>query len=199
MFTEEVMVWIEAFAAEPLRLTLALMFLSLFFDTAAVITAGLLVGMGFLGGITTTAALATAILAGDCAIYLFGYMTRELPWATRWLPSAGMAKLETWVTPKQTDVLLLSRVIPGSRSIIYLVFGYLRLSPTRFVTVVGASGILWCVVIMLVVSQTGRMFAEKGALISVGAGIFAAGIVLIPVRLMAGKSDHASILKQIDQ
>ncbi|WP_417462552.1 DedA family protein [Kordiimonas sp.] len=199
MLIEDIMVWIEAFASEPLRLTLALMLLSLFFDTAAVITAGLMVGMGLLSGVTTTAALATAILAGDCAVYLFGYMTRELPWAARWLPSSGMAKLEAWVTPKQTEVLLLSRIIPGSRSIVYLVFGYLHLSPTRFITVAGLGGVVWCTVIMAVVSQTGQLFAENGWMVSAGAGILAAGLVLIPARIIARKSDHADILKQVDR
>lgn len=199
MLIEDIMMWLQSFAAEPLRLTLALMALSLFFDTAAVIAAGIMVGAGLLGGFATTAALTTAILAGDCAVYLFGYMTKELPWATRWLPAKGMAKLEAWITPKQTSVLLLSRVIPGTRSIVYLVFGYLHLSPTRFITVAGLGGAVWCAVIMIVVSQTGEFFAADGWLVSTIAGVIAAGLILIPIRILANKSDHAAILKQVDR
>ena len=182
---------LQGFATDPVSLLVGLALLSLIADSAAVIVAGLLVAQGVLPAPLTALVLVIALLVGDCAIYLFGYLARESIWLERQVEKAGALSLEAWVRPRQTQLLALARILPGSRSVIFLAFGYFRLSLERFVTVNLVAGSVWALSLLVIVSTSAGLFAAIGTWASALAGIAAAAVVMLPAYMLAKRSRHA--------
>lgn len=182
---------LQSFASDPVSLLVGLALLSVIADSAAVVTAGLLIAQGVVPAPLAALVLVTALLVGDCAIYLFGYLARENDWLERQVEKAGALTLETWVRPRQTKLLALARILPGSRSVIFLAFGYFRLPPERFVAVNLVAGSVWALTLLATVTLAAGIFATDSMWLSSLAGVIAAGAIMLPAYILAKRSRHA--------
>ena len=192
---ETLLHWISTLPDDPLLILAAIAVLSLIVDSAALIVAAILVGNGTLGSFETIAVLSVALLAGDMAIYLFGRLAREHPRLEAWLNRDQLEHMATWLEERQIAVLVLSRFLPGSRSITYLACGFFQLSATRFALITGITGLVWTIVTIAFIGSLGHFFKEYGLAINVGIGLLGAIGLMVPAHLFAQRSKHAPARK----
>ncbi|WP_020401334.1 DedA family protein [Kordiimonas gwangyangensis] len=181
---------VQGLANDPVAILAAIALLSLVADSAAVIVAGLLVAQGVIPLAITAAVLPLALLAGDCAIYIVGYLARENEWLERHIPQTKVKALHGWLEPRQLPVLAVARLLPGSRSVIFLGFGYFRLPPAKFAVANAISGTVWSWILMGMVVASAEYFATEGAGASFIAGIGAAAVLLVPAYFLAMRSKY---------
>lgn len=132
------------------------------------------------------------IWVGDALLYgtarVFGRPLLERAWVRRWIRPEAVAQSEEWFARRGSWLLVLSRLVPGTRLPTYLAAGFLRLSFPRFLLVTGLAVAGWTSAIFLLAYWFGEQllaWAQRwtsGALavVLVG-GVFWLGWRLLPV------------------
>ena len=177
-----------ALSGDPFTLLGALFVVSLFADSAATIVAALLVARGLLPMGLTAVALPVFLVVGDAALYLFGLLARENKLFERYTPTNRIAAATGWLTAHRTQVLALTRALPGSRSFVFVGFGYLRMPVIHFLVVNTVAATAWSLVLMAFVTTSASWFEDAGLMPSLAAGLIAAAIVLVPTYLLAARA-----------
>ncbi|WP_417451662.1 DedA family protein [Kordiimonas sp.] len=187
--------WLQSLTDDPLILLALIAGLSFFADSIAIIVAGLLVGYGSLPFAATLLVMPLSLLAGDGLIYIVGRLARGNKLVARFIPEDKVVLFSDWLNPRAIIVLALSRAIPGSRSLIYLSFGYLHFSPLTFALVTGITGFVWSGLLLIIVSTATQLFSHYGTSLSLLAGIISAVIVIIPAWLGTRLSEKTTLPK----
>lgn len=183
--------WLErlmAFSGDPAALLAGLFLLSLFADSAAAIVAALLVAQGLLPAGITALALPIFLIIGDGALYLFGYLAHESRLLARYTPKKKIAHAAHWLKDRRTLVLALTRALPGTRSLVFVGFGYLHMPLVHFLVVNAIAATLWSLILMLFVAVSATWFEDAGMLPSLAAGIITAVIILVPAYILAARA-----------
>ncbi|MCK0068375.1 DedA family protein [Kordiimonas laminariae] len=179
---ENIIQLLESLAHDPLLLGLALALATFATEDGTLIAGSILVGMGVVSPLFAITAIATGILVGDIGLYGLGWTARDNNYLRKKLPIGKTRKLRRWLKGKESGVLFFSRFTPGTRLVTYLTFGFLKLSFTRFVIVMGAAAIVWVTAMVLFVSEIQQAFSEYGSIASISAAVIVAlaMIILIP-------------------
>ncbi|WP_262690761.1 DedA family protein [Kordiimonas aestuarii] len=186
-------------SGDPPTLLAGIFILSLFADSAATIVAALLVAQGLLPAGVTALAVPLFLIVGDGALYLFGALAGNNILLRRFVPTRHIARAAAWLQDRRTLVLALARALPGSRTIVFVGFGYLRMPVVHFFVVNSIGATLWSLTLMLLVTLSAGWFEKTGPLASLAAGLVAAMLMLLPAFLLARRSDLRDVLvKQKD-
>ncbi len=129
---------------EPWVIALGLAALTLLLEDAAIAAGILLAGDGTIGWPLAFAAVAGGIAVGDLLLYLLGAAARRLPLVRRRLVGAGGAgKVRRLLDGNVTTAVLIARVVPGLRVVIYTTFGLLGLPFAPFALLVSTAVAVW--------------------------------------------------------
>lgn len=185
---ENIIHLLESLAHDPLLLGLALAVATFATEDGTLIAGSILVGMGIVSPLFAITAIAAGILIGDIGLYGLGWTARDNNYLRKKLPIGKTRKLRRWLKGKETGVLFFSRFTPGTRLVTYLTFGFLKLSFTRFILVMGGAAIIWVTAMVLFVSEIQQTFAEYGNTASIAAAILVAIALIILVPRFIKKS-----------
>lgn len=127
------------------------LFLSTFvLEDVATVGAGLLLASGALAWTTAFWACFVGIWLGDVALYVLAQVAGR-----RWFEQSSLRRYadrvlrsERWFSRHGSVVLVLSRVMPGTRLPTYLAAGFLRLPWPRFLTITGVTSLGWTVLVL---------------------------------------------------
>lgn len=183
--------WLErlmAYSGDPGALLAGLFILSLFADSAATVVAALLVAQGLLPAGVTALALPIFLIIGDGALYLFGYLAHENRLLARYTPKEHISLATSWLKDRRTLVLALTRALPGSRTLVFVGFGYLRMPLVHFLVVNSVAATVWSLVLMFFVAFSATWFEGDGMLPSLAAGLVTAVIILVPAYVLAARA-----------
>jgi membrane protein DedA with SNARE-associated domain len=99
------------------------------------------------------------IWVGDALLYLIarllGRRVLEGPRVRRWIRPESVQKSEKWFAERGPWVLLLSRLVPGTRLPTYLAAGFLKAPLSKFLLLTGFAVAVWTTVIFLVARVAG--------------------------------------------
>lgn len=131
---------------------------------ATVIAAGALAGAGDLVLSFILIAAAGGAVIGDNVAYLLGRAGRG-PVVARLLRSARwreqMTRAETMLRERSATIIVVSRFIPGGRTVTMLSAGLVGLGWRRFAAFDLAAGVLWAAYAGLIGVVGGKAFADK--------------------------------------
>jgi membrane protein DedA with SNARE-associated domain len=146
------------------------------------------------------------VLAADVVLYgtgrFWGRAVFRLRWADRALPPERRARLENGLRRHGLKLLLAGRLVPGSRTGIFLLAGVLRYPFARFLIIDGAAAAVSVGIVFfgvgLLTDWLTPMFGEGRGFwswILLGVGVAAAGVTLLVWRLRRGRvsGGHARV------
>ncbi len=179
-------------------------FLSLFFGTfvsedASVVAAGLLIASGKSTVAAPVLGALLGIFVSDLALAGVGRLARRgshHPWVARFSPSEPeLKRASAWFERHGLWVLIISRFVPGTRSLTGFTAGYLRVPALRFAFAFLAASSLWTILAVLAVARLGETAIRRweagaplaaavlvGVLVMVGAAMFTVKTLLDPRR-----------------
>jgi membrane protein DedA with SNARE-associated domain len=141
---------------------------------ATAIAAGVVAGAGELSVALVVAAAAAGAFAGDSSAYGVGRLFG--PRATRRLPERRVAWAECKLRAHAALLILVSRFIPGGRTVTMTSAGAVRLRWLRFERLAALAAVLWASYAVLIGYAGGRAFEDDPLLaLLVGFGL-AAGV-----------------------
>lgn len=121
--------------------------LTLVQEDVPTIAGSLLAAGGAIGWWPALAGCFLGIWIGDALLYgaarLFGRPLLQRAWVRRWIHPAAVARSENWFARRGPWLLVVSRLVPGTRLPAYLAAGFLRLSFPRFLLVTGLAVAGW--------------------------------------------------------
>ncbi len=101
---------------------------------------------------------------GDMIYYLLGYFLGKpalsLPLLRRIVSEDKFQTATNWFAERGLQVLLITRVLPGTRPASYLAAGVLRFKPARFVAISLTLSFLWATLLILLAMKVGHQLME---------------------------------------
>jgi membrane protein DedA with SNARE-associated domain len=177
-------VWLQAMASDPLSLALALAIATFVTEDGALIGGSLLVGSGAASIYVVLPALTVGILVGDIALYLVGWTARGNKFIKRRLPLKKAKKLRHWLKGRETVVLFFSRFMPGTRLLTYTTFGFLRMPLMHFALVMAIAALIWVSALVLFISEIQNALSAIGSLpAAILAGAAAIALIVATPRI----------------
>ncbi len=101
---------------------------------------------------------------GDMIYYLIGYIIGKpalsLPMLRKIVSEQKFQTATNWFAERGLQVLLITRVLPGTRPASYLAAGVLRFKPVRFVAISLTLSFLWSTLLILLSMKAGHQLME---------------------------------------
>ncbi|MEM9388281.1 MAG: VTT domain-containing protein [Pseudomonadota bacterium] len=180
-----------------LALLVLLMLATYVTEDLTCITAGLLVARGVLGFWPATFACLLGIFTGDLALYFVGralgrpaLKRRPLRWL---LTPSQLTHSETWFERRGPAVILLSRLVPGSRVPCYVAAGVLGMPFARFAAYFALAATLWTPLLVGLAWRVGESavrWIEMWGAWGVPISIAALGALYLGVRTTTSLATH---------
>ncbi|MGE3309470.1 MAG: VTT domain-containing protein [Limisphaerales bacterium] len=159
----------------------AILFVSTFvLEDAAALGAGLLLGTGGLTGPVAFWSCFLGIWMGDAGLYALARWLGR-PWfeKSRLIRhAAAVRRSEEWFQRRGSMLLVVSRMIPGSRLPTFLAAGFLRVPWLRFLGITGAAALGWTALVLAVSRRFGSWLQAYVQLGSKGVLLLLAGLVV---------------------
>ncbi|HAV61662.1 MAG TPA: hypothetical protein DCY13_04765 [Verrucomicrobiales bacterium] len=183
-----------AFASwHPLAQASALFLSTFILEDAAALGAGLLLGTDGIGWSVAFWSCFAGIWLGDAGLYAIARW-----WGRPWFEgsrlrrhAAQVKRSEEWFARRGPWLLVITRMIPGSRLPTYLAAGFLRVPVARFVIITGIAAFVWTALILALSRQFGEwlqtylQFGTRSILILYG--LLLAIMIGLGVRRQLGK------------
>lgn len=169
-------------------------FATFILEDAAAVGAGLLLANHTLSWPAAFTACFLGIWLGDAGLYALARFAGR-GWFERsaWQRfSPNVARSQQWFAERGTAILILSRLLPGTRLPTYLAAGFLRVPAPRFLLVTGLAAGGWTAAILLLAQTFGaRLLQWLGACKSGGLILVLAGLLLLAIlQLLRRASVH---------
>ncbi len=144
---------------------LSLMAGTLVSEDLSCIAAGLLIRRGDIGVATAVGACSVGIFAGDIGLWIAGRVCGRsvLGWpAVRLrLQSDRFRVIRSWLDQHAGRAILASRLLPGTRLPLYVVAGFVGLSPWLFVRWALVGTLVWTPTLVLLTAHLGDAFVAR--------------------------------------
>jgi pimeloyl-ACP methyl ester carboxylesterase/membrane protein DedA with SNARE-associated domain len=133
-------------------------------EDLTLISVGILIGDGRLDPFTGLIASFAGIFLGDAALWIAGtllaLLVPILP-RVRSLPESGRIRaLGEWLEQNSGKTILISRFVPGTRTITYLAAGFLRIRPRSFLLWALLAGALWTPLLIALAALSGPVVSR---------------------------------------
>jgi len=168
-------------------------------EDATCIAAGLLIQRGQLGLVGGIGACTLGIFVGDVGLWMLGRMFERAvlswSWLANRLPYAKVASARVWIERHAAAAIVGSRFMPGTRFVLYVVSGILRLPLAVFAAWALVGALLWTPTIVLLTAALGDVFVGRFApFVGVGwfARLAAGALVLLGIRAIHAASDRSA-------
>ena len=135
----------------------ALFFSTFVLEDVAAVGAGLLLATGVLVWPTAFWSCFLGIWIGDAGLYFLARAVgRDWFEQSSWRKfSTHVEQSERWFARRENSILIVSRILPGTRLPTYLAAGFLRLPLKRFLFITGTASLLWTSIILFATQTIG--------------------------------------------
>jgi membrane protein DedA with SNARE-associated domain len=129
-------------------------------EDAATIAAGTLVALHGIPAAAAVAAVAFGIWAGDLGLFALGRLARHSAPVARWIdrrwPLHSVSAMETRLNRGVPLAVFASRFLPGTRVVLYVAAGLLRVRFATFAVSAALASVIWTASIVLIIGALGR-------------------------------------------
>lgn len=139
---------VETLAGQPIALQVLVLGLSAFLlEDAICLMAGVLISQGLLNPIVGFLGCWVGIGLGNLALWIgawsIGPAIVRQPWMQRLVSEDALSKVQTWSEAHGIWVVVISRLVPGTRLAAYVAAGALRLDGLRFPILATLAATIW--------------------------------------------------------
>lgn len=146
----------------PLWKAAGFFFATFVLEDAAVVGAGLMLANDSLSWPAAFTACFLGIWLGDAGLYALarfaGRACFERSSFQKFSPK--VARSEKWFAARGTPILIISRLVPGTRLPTYLAAGFLRVPAGRFLVITGVAAFIWTFVILFLTQTFGSQLVK---------------------------------------
>lgn len=132
------------------------------------ITAGVMIATGRLGPIAAVSGCFLGIMAGDLLLFLAGRLlgrrTLALRLVTRFFTEEAIERSSSWLRSRGAAVVLITRLVPGTRLPMYLAAGALRTDGWKFAGYFALAAAIWTPLLVGVSAVLSAGAVEAGLL-----------------------------------